>query len=73
MSTTSCGEQKIITRVFVRRVFVATSGDLKSHHKGWFVAKKHAFVMIFFATKPFSLVVGVTFMGCMAFSFVLGG
>jgi len=33
MSTTICGEQKIITRVFVRRVFVATSGDFKSRHK----------------------------------------
>jgi len=46
-----CGEQKFITRVSVRRVFVATSGDLKIRNKGWFVAKKQAFVMKIFATK----------------------
>ena len=51
MSMVICGEQKFITRVSVRRVFVATSGDLKIHHKGWFVAKKLAFVMKIFATK----------------------
>ena len=33
---------------------MATSGDLKSRHKGWFVAKKHAFVMKIFATKTLS-------------------
>jgi hypothetical protein len=37
--------------VFVRRVSVATSGDLKSRHKGWFVAKKHVVVMKIFTTK----------------------
>jgi len=48
--------EKITTRVFVRQVFTATSGDLKSCHKGWFVAKK-AFVMKIFATKTLALVV----------------
>jgi hypothetical protein len=36
-------ERKIITRVFVRRVPMATSGDLKGRHKDWFVAKKISF------------------------------
>jgi hypothetical protein len=40
---------------------VATSGDLKSRHKGWFVAKKHAFVMKIFATKTLCPC-GVTFL-----------
>jgi hypothetical protein len=38
-------------RVLVRRVFVATSDDLKSRHKATFVRKKYAFVMKFFTTK----------------------
>jgi len=50
-----CGEQKIITRVSVRRVFVVTSGDLKIRHKGWFVAKKKAFMMKIFTTKTLCL------------------
>jgi hypothetical protein len=44
-------ERKIITRVFVRRVSVSTSGDLKGRHKGWFITKKKAFVMKLFTTK----------------------